>query len=412
MPFNVQSFRPQHNYRAFNSEKRNFFSRAKKPWWLKLVYLAIFFLLIYVLFTFVLTRVKVYVVPNIEERIQEFNVQLNINDNQLDESKNIFKAEILDLEESKEETFSATGSKNLGDVATGQALLTNKTGVSQPLIKDIDLVSDNGKIFNLIQDITIPGARVDEMGNVAPGEIIVQIKAKEAGVSSNNIAGRINISSLTLDKQEKIYGVITGNTGGGTDRIERVVSEDDLNKAQDKLTKELEVILKDKINKKISSDLVISEQLINFSVSELTKEFEIDTKTDNFKISLKLKAQTFAYDNKHMRQILKDKMTSELKQNEVIAEGDFGNLNLEVVQANYDLGLADLKIKATFPVAENMDLEAIKNNIVGKSEAEARRYILGLPKVKDVRFVFSGNLNTKIPNSLKKIEIILSKETF
>ncbi|HPA25802.1 MAG TPA: hypothetical protein PLK76_03525 [bacterium] len=410
MSFNVQSFRPQHNFPSAMPAKRNGSTGKKKTWWRKIIYLTLIILGVYLLFTYVLARVKVLIIPDIEDRAKEFNVQLNTNNEQVNESNNIFKAEIIAAEETKEDTFSATGSKNLGDYANGQVLLTNKTGLSQPLTKDTDLVSDNGKVFHLTADTTIPGAKVDETGQVIQGEISVAIKAKEAGTASNNINGRINIGSLPLDKQEKIYGLISGNTVGGSDKTERVVSEDDLNKAQDKLSKDLEVILKEKINKKVSPDLVISEQLINFSIVELTKEFEIDAKADNFKMSLKLKARTFAYDNKHMRQVLKERMTQDLKSGEVIAEGELGDLNLEVVQANYDLGLVDLKIKATFPVAENMALEEIKNNILGKNEAEARRYILSLPKVKDVRFIFSWNLSSKVPNSATKVNVVLSKD--
>ena len=74
-----------------------------------------------------------------------------------------------------------------------------------------------------------------------------------------------------------------------------------------------------------------------------------------------------------------------------------------------NLGLANLKINATFPVAKQIKLDDVRKNILGKHEREARRYILSLENIKDVRFVFSLSLNDKIPTDEKKVDVRLGE---
>ncbi len=61
------------------------------------------------------------------------------------------------------------------------------------------------------------------------------------------------------------------------------------------------------------------------------------------------------------------------------------------------------------PVAENIDLLAIKKSILGKRETEAKRFILSLPNVKDVRFVFSLSLRDVVPSRESRANVKLGE---
>jgi len=401
--FKIKSFRPQHNYRLA-------VARPKKHHWLwRGVFLLTILILFFILFTYVLPSARVTIVTETENISQDFEIQLTTDNTKVNEENNIFAAVIVATEETKESEFKATGSKNMGKSATGQAIFFNKTGNPQPITPDMDLVSDQGSVFKVAEPVNVPGARVDDQGQVVSGEIIVAISSKEAGAKANNISGRVNISALALDRQEKIYGSIQNTTSGGTDKNETVVSQEDLDQAKAKLLKDLETPVKESLNKKAGAEMIISDQLIQFDSSETNTSVAIDNPADNFKMALKLKAQAFAYDNKNLRQNLKTKIAQKLKPGQTIAETEFGSLELTVQDVDFSFGTVKLAVKATFPVAENIDLKTIKANILGKSEVEARRYILSLPKVKDVRFDFSMSLNSKLPEKEDKIIIELGQ---
>jgi len=401
--FSTKSFRP-HNYKW-----KTIKPKKRRHWLWRGVLLLFFLAVFYVLFTKVLPSVKVIITTEMENISQNFDVQLTVDQTKVNEENNIFAGVIVLVSETKETEFKATGTKNLGDHAKGQVVFLNKTGNPQPVTPEMDLISDQGIVFQVKEAVTVPGAKVDDQGQVVSGENRAEIVAKDAGAKANNIFGRVNIAALTLDRQEKIYGMIENNTSGGTDKNKTVVSQEDLDQAKDKMTKDLELVVKESLSKKVTEGLIISDQLIQFNSSIDSASVEVDSPAEDFKITLTLKAQAFAYNNKNLRQNLKEKIGQKLKPGQTIADLEFGSLELNIKQVDFNYGTADLSIKATFPVAENIDLETIKTNILGKSETEARRYILSLPKVKDVRFDFSWSLNNLIPEKENKVIVEIGK---
>jgi len=180
---------------------------------------------------------------------------------------------------------------------------------------------------------------------------------------------------LVLDKQEKIYGEIQEQLTGGTSDIKQVVSQEDLDNAKDELVKKIKPKINDKLQKKVDKQFQLSDSLIKYEVVQVTKEIEVDSQTKNFDLTVKLNAKALVYNNKELRKKLRSKILEKLSPGQTIAETEFGDLQIEVEKFDPDLSLANLKIKATFPVAKKINLNEIKQNILNKSEQEARRYI-------------------------------------
>ncbi|MFC1622487.1 hypothetical protein ACFL1Y_00635 [Patescibacteria group bacterium] len=359
------------------------------------------------LFNSVLARVTVVVVPNTQNFSKDFEIRLTSNPEEVGQQQNVFLAEVAEANEIAKDNFNTTGEKDMGDKAQGKIVFYNTTGRSQPITTQIDLINDSGIVFNVIENMTIPGAKVDDKGDVVPGQIETAIQSKEAGEKGNAGPGRVNISALDLDRQSKVYGEIKSSLTGGNSKNMSVVSQEDLDNAKDKLIRELEASIKEKLKKKIGQDMYFSDNLIVYDDSEIYKEVEVDSEAKDFDMSLNLKIKALVYNNKELRIYLRNKVLDELPVGQMIAETEFGNLQTEVINFNLEEGLADLKIQAIFPVAEGIDVEEIKKNILGKKETEVRRYILSLPNVKNVQFSFSFNLNTNIPKNEDRVKVML-----
>jgi len=358
--FNIKTIKPQNGFR-YRVEPE------KKPKFGLKIFLAIILIAVfYILFTYFLSSVDVLVVPVTQDYEKEFEIQLTTDKSKTDFDTNIFFAEILETNLNKTETFEATGEKDIGDKAQGQAIFYNHTGRSQPITPNIDLINDAGIIFVIKENTTIPGAKVDDEGNVVPGEITVLIEAKEAGAKGNIESGRINISVLLIDKQEKIFGDILEPTTGGNSKIVKVVSQEDIDNAKDNLTKQLGPDLKEKIEKNANENFIVSEKLIIYDDSEISTQAEVDSEVKKFEISLNLKAKAMVFDNKSLRLFLKNKILQDLPKEQTISETEFGNLEINVQDINMDLGLANLKIDTIFPVAKQIDLENIKKKYFRK----------------------------------------------
>lgn len=399
--FNIKTIKHKNGFQQHVQPKKK--SRMGFKIFLAIILVAVF----YILFTFILPSVDVIVAPVTQDSEKEFEIQLTTDKSKADFNSNIFLAEVLEESLNETETFKATGEKNIGDKAQGRAVFYNSTGRSQPVMPSVDLINDQGIIFVVKENITIPSAKVDDDGNVVPGEITTGIEAKEAGEEGNVGPGRINISALLIDKQEKIFGDILEPVSGGDSKIVNVVSQDDIDNAKEQLARKLEPELKEKLVKKASENFVVSDKLIVFDDSEISKQDEVNAEVKEFTMSLNLKAQAMVYDNKSLRLFLRNKFLQDLPSGQTIAETEFGILEIEVQDRDMGLGLANLKINAIFPVAQQIDLEDVRKNILGKHEREARHYILSLDNVKDVRFIFSLSLSDKIPTDESRVDVKL-----
>ena len=400
--FNVKTIKP---YNGFKKTVKKPKKKNKKIFFVLLVLVIAAYLLGVNLFS----SVTVTIVPETKNTEKEFNIQLSSDNSLVENSTNTFLAEIIESSKAISGKFEATGEKDIGDKAIGQATFFNSTGRSQPLTNQIEIVNSDGIILLLKESMTIPSAKVDDNGNIVPGQITVDIEAKDPGEKGNIEAGRINITALDLERQSKVYGEILNKLSGGNSKITTVVSQEDLDNAHDELFKDVEYEIRDKIEKEAGNDLYVFDRLINYDDTAFSKEVSVDSETEDFEASLNLKAKALVYNNKELRLFLRNKILEELSEDQTISETEFGNLEIEVEKFDIDLGMAELKIKAIFPVAESIDLEDVKQNILGKKEFEARRYILDLPNVRNVKFAFTMSLNTNIPKKANKVKVKLGE---
>ncbi len=402
--FKIKTIKPQSGFKNHQAKK------TKKIPYTKIVIGILILIGGYFLFTKVLSTVDVVLIPKTTELKKDFQITLSTSVEQPNIEEKIFPAQIIEHQQSLDGEFKAEGEKDIGDKASGEAVFYNQTGRPQPVTTKIDLINDAGKIFRLTEDITIPGAKVDEEGEVVAGEISATIEALEPGEEGNAGAGRINISALVIEMQEKIYGQITSGLGGGTSEIVKVVSQEDIDRAREELFNQMRAEVEESLKEKAGKSYVILDELINYDTSDIIKEVEIDQPAENFKLTLNLKAQALAHDQHALKKALKQEVEQELNDNQAIPDNEFGNFEFDLKQADYQNGLADLGIKATYQVSEKVNLEEIKQNILGKEKTQARRYILRQENIRDVRFVFSLGLSNTIPENPKKVEVKLNKD--
>jgi hypothetical protein len=400
--FNVKTIRPVHTFNKHSGPKRK-----KNNFLGKVIFLAVLLIVFFILFTQILPKVNVFIEPKTTEFKKDFEIQLSTEKQSAEDL--IFKAEKISTEQKIKDSFEATGEKDVGDKAEGIAFFYNSTGRSQPITQNIELININGIVFNATEDFVIPGAKVDDDGNIVDGQIEIKIQAKEPGEKGNVSSGRINISALDIDKQSKIYGQIQNETIGGTSKKVTVISQDDIDNAKENLFSQAEGKILEKLKKLTKDEIHISEKLIIYDDSEINSSFEVDEEVEKFDLELNLKATALGYNNKELRLFLKDQILNELPEGQTIPETDFGDLNIEIQNFDKDLGIANLNIETTFNVAEQIDSETIMENILNKNQKDARRYILSLPNIKNVRFDFSLTITNKIPSNSNRVKIILGE---
>jgi len=381
--------------------------RKKSKIW-RVFLLCLFFAFVAALFIYVFPEVDVTVVPKTEAVENDFEVIIDAGLTKEDLVNNKFQGEIVEVEESLSKTFATTGEKNVGEKAAGEAVFFNQTGLAQPLTTQNKLVTDDGLVFYLKDNIEIPKAEVSAEGNIIYGNLVASIVAAEAGEEGNIPPGRLTIIDLPFSKQNKIYGEVKNKLLGGTNKVIRVVSADDLKNAQEKIVAELKPMLKKKIEAGLLAGQKLREEMVEYGLESVEKTVELEEEIENFEMKVTTKAKALTWDEDKVRENILKKIMEKTAGDKKLVQTSQDVFEVTVAEFDVNKGTAKLKIHARNQISLPLDLSALKDELKGKTEYEARRLLLSKDNIKDARFKFRYSITSKIPQNGNRINIILS----
>jgi len=382
-------------------------SKKKSRVW-RIFIFCLFFTLLLALFLYVFPEVEVTIVPKTEAKINDLNIIVDANFTKDDLANNKVLGKIITAEDSLSKTFNATGQKNMGDKAQGEIVLYNQTGLVQPLTTENSLVSDGGIIFFLTESTEIPKAEVSAEGTIIYGTSVMRIVAKEAGEAGNINPGRLTIIDLPFSKQNKIYAEVKTMLTSGTSKIIKVVSEDDLEKAEENIKKSLEPNLKKRIKDRLTEMQVLYDGLVKFDVVSVEKAVELEEEIENFTIKVIMKAEALIWDESEVRRAIINKIESEIGKDKRIVTTSRDVFEVGVESFDLEKATANLKIHAENQVSMPIDINEIKDKLRGLTESSSRRLLLERIDIKDVYFKFNYSITNKIPNNGNRINVKLN----
>ncbi len=382
--------------------------KKKKSRLMRSLFLLIVLVFVITLFIYVFPEVEVTIVPETETVNNSFEVKIDGDLDRADLKNNKFPGEVIRVEESSDKVFRATGEKNVGEKAAGEVVFFNQTGLVQPLTTENDLVTDDGVVFHLTQGVEIPKAEVSAEGNIVYGNITAAIVAVEAGEEGNIMPGRLTIIDLPFSKQNKIYGEVQSKLSGGTSKVIRVVSEEDLIKAEEELTDLLKPELKNKIREMLSGGQSLEDDLIEYEVVSVDKAVELEEEIDEFNMEVTVAAKALVWDEGEVREMIIEKIESEITSDKKLVETSQDVFEVQVEDFDLNSGTADLKIETVNQISLPIDIEALKDELKGLTEFEARRLLLSKDNIKDARFKFRYSITSKIPENGNRINVKLN----
>lgn len=403
--FHIKTISRGKDFKKFGEEARNDKPFKQRGFFKKTILLLFAVIVIWVLFSYILPSVKITVVLSAENVEKEFNLILQKDVVPASGETIVFPGEIKILSGDIKDTFDVTGKKNVGEKSVGQITFYNYTGRTSPLTTKIELIHDSGKKYFLTQNLTVPQATVSDFGEIVPGQITAQVEAEEAGEDYNQGNGRLNIAVFTPDIQNKIYGETDGFNGGTSDII-NVVSQYDLDLAQEELVERLLPDLKDGLRNQLAkTDFILKDELADLKILRIEKNSDLDKEVEKFDMKLFGEVKGLVFKEDELKKFLKSLAQFDLPDSKMIADDDMGIFFAEVKNFDFEQERAELYVKIKYNIYPQVDLNNFKQEIKGMSEIEARRALLQKDNVRDVRFDFSLSLNSRIPNNLNKIDI-------
>ncbi len=365
---------PNYNKSNFSESKTPSFSNSgknsNKKHIGKILILLLIILVAIGLLYFFLPSAQINLIFQSEPFETELEILVDNNINKIDESRNAVPGELIEIEKQEIKTFPSTGTKDLGEKASGTIKLSNGTGVEQSLAAGTTFTA-NGLKFVSTESVTVPKATasVDAGGNVvkSAGAASVKVQASEAG-------DKYNIRPSSFSVNASVSAESSAAMSGGVSKKIKIVTEDDINKAKDEIKKliiEKNIIeLTNKIGKKKFFDSTITHDEISFSSNKT-----INSEGENFEVRITVKSRTIAYNENEYREVITLALNKNVPDDKEVILSETDEIHTISGNTDFSEGILKLNQKINTHTGPKIDEENIKNSVKGKKIFDAENKI-------------------------------------
>lgn len=311
-----------------------------------------------------------------------------------DFSTSLLSGKIVSTKVTGEKSKPTTGSKIIGDKASGEVSIINGTSSPRTFPAGTVLTSPSGLKFALDTSVDIASASgTADPNSYQPGKAIVKVSAVAIGVESNLSAGtQFKIGSFSsLDYVAKNDTAFSG----GSSRQVQTVSKQDIAELRSDLVSSLSEQAKADFLSNTDTNVIIIPETISYKTITEQPNHQLDEVADSVSLQLTVEASGMSVVRQDLDQIVSQQITS------IIPEG-----YSQFKQPDYEFNISSAEGKRT-TITVNISTELlpeIKENelvhaISGKSVSEAQRYIKSNPGISDASI-------TILPQFLSWIKIL------
>jgi len=307
---------------------------------------------------------------------------------------------LLELEKESIKQFDATGKKDVGEKATGTLTFNNNAGVDDQVAVGAIVKSSGGIEFVVDQAVSVPKASLNAAGDKVAGKASGKVTAKNAGEKSNLP------STSTYSVTGKNLVTASGETSGGISKEIKIVTEEDLTKAQLAVKEELsDSVKKDLIDLAEKDKLSIFDNGISNETISFSSSKNADDEADKFDYTIKLKFYTIGFSRKDLNDILITSSENGLGEDKMLIDPEEADITHALTDSNIDNGTLKIKSKLVGKSGQRLVEETIKNQIKGKSVVAAKQIIMNNKDVEKVDVNVRFSPLKQIPLLVKNIKI-------
>jgi len=328
--------------------------------------------LLLVLVFFKLAKADIQIWPKLEEISLQETVIANTSATAVDAVAKVVPLRVVVQEESDQQVFDATGSSSTDTKASGTIRIYNKVTPFSPLTlkPGTHFLSDSGKFFVSLSKVTIPAATKN-----GPGSIEIKVQAEEAGSDYNIKPSKFSVPKLSGTAY--YYNISAESTaamtGGSLGNVKRV-TKDDIERAADSLTKNLFTQAEDNLKNKLSAGEMLVEGALLKEVVSAESDVAPETAANTFNESAKVKVSALVLQIEDLKQIAKNKITSQLSSSHVLLEK---SLSIQQSPTTFDVaaGKANLNTQFSAKTYSAIDSDTLRNLVQRKSSDQIQEII-------------------------------------
>ncbi|RMD51350.1 hypothetical protein D6827_02425 [Candidatus Parcubacteria bacterium] len=282
--------------------------------------------------------------------------------------------------------------------AGGMVTLINETNNDQILVATTRLLSEEGVLFRLDNQVTIP----------ANGQIEAMVHADQPGAAGNIGPTQFTIPGLSESLQKVIYAVSVDDMTGGVVYI-RTLTEEDLNRAvqelSDEMLDEAAESLADGIDRK-----VFDGEIYDFQVVKQVSDTEPGTETGVFNIELTAEITGVFYNKETLQNYMENRLKSSVADGLQVVNITDDGVQLEIRSVDSAAGKAIIVATLEGDAIIALNNEALdKTRITGRSASEAITLLESSDLINKVRVSFTPFWLKRIPTLSDHIKIVIQQ---
>ena len=348
--------------------------------------------------------VEVKIWPKIESVSFKEEILADEKVSQTDISKKTFLGKVITEKISGSGEFKTTGKALKEEKATGTIRIYNAYSTSpQILVAQTRFISSEGKTFKLLEKTTIPGASYDSKNKIVSGFADVKIQAAGAGEEYNIGPSTFSIPGFAgTPKYTSFYGKSTNSMAGGSVGEKSQLTSADIDKAKSSLTEKMKKDGKESLKAKISSDYILLNDSLTYSVLNDSASVVVGSFADSFIYKEDLKTEGLAIKKNEINSYINNIVNEKISGGKKIKER---SLSFSFTAEKKQESKTHVSINVLAKVYTDVNLAELKKAIAGKSFGEIKIILndnLQLSKMEIKNSIF---WNRNIPENLDNIKI-------
>lgn len=366
-------------------------------------------LIILVLISTVFARLTLTLKPKVEGiTLRDTPAIFDISVARVLVSQRVLPAQKIELSKQITEEFEATGKKYVEERARGSVKIFNSYSSSpQTLVQGTRLIADSGRIFRLAKTAIIPGAEINE-GKIVPSfaeaDVVADVTGGEANVGDGTILRIPGFSGTP--KYQGFYAVASGVFTDGFKGEAKIVSQEDIRRAQEGLTKKIHEELQAEIARKVPPDFKFIEQLREVEISKIENP-RVGTRLDRFPVSVQGTVRVLVFREEDVREVVSDIALKGEKDKELLPETM--SVRYLVQDLDFGKGRAQVTLGGDMKIKSKISKEEFTAIVQGKKEGSIIEALRGRPELTSFRISFFPPWIFKAPGDPQKIKLTIEE---
>ncbi len=356
---------------------------------------------------FVLPKAKITIKTDTTTVNTDLTLTASTDTKTVDVEKKIVPATNKEVKKTETEKAPATGQRNDGTKATGSMTLTycpnnNNDSVSVPAGTAF---SNNGLSFVTNDAVDVPAS------NFTGGGVCKKDVSKTVSVTAGQPGDQYNVSTRSYTSGSFPDVLANGsNMSGGTTKMTKVVSQQDVDGAKQKAIDRSTAAAQDELKKQFTdAGMVPLTDTFSASQPTVTSSPNVGEPAEQVTVNVATTFSELGVKTDDLKQIVEANAKKQIDTSkQVIQDNGLSKAVIRTTENKTASGVT-FQLQTLVVAGPQLDAEGIKKEVAGKKKGETQSIILSRPGIKEVNVSYSPFWVVSTPKNTKHITIVFEQ---